>query len=250
MAKWRPKKNRLDGYKPRKLVNKAIKYMAMQNYHPVLRADGVLEYKTIPKTKGPWIYPRHYTEGNCLLWSLFFYGMVVKQLPQNKRFVPSPCMGCYKVFIRPESFDELLEVYERMEKLGLPGKCGIEQRDSVDGLYGAYFYCRGLDRGLEVLEQVRDCVSTRAFLKRACTEFEKDYGHSHTWQKRPWQDAIEKEAFYRVYINNWKRLQTEQEKKEMISMWERWAESKGWTCKPSHFYVTYEKGGKINLPQN
>lgn len=248
MAKWKPKKKFLSGYKPRKLVNNAVKYMAMQNKHPILRPDEVLEYRTIPKVKGPWIYVKYYTKGNCILWSRMFYDMVVKQLPKKKRFIPSPCMECYKVFIRPETWKEFMEVYERMQPLELSSKCGIERRDGVDALYGAYFYCRGLDSGLDVLDKVRANVSERAFLKRACTEFERDFGHSDTWVKKPWQPGIEQEFFSRIYINNFKHPQTDDEKKQMIQMWEKWAEKRGWNYKGSHDYVTYEKGGIINRP--
>jgi hypothetical protein len=97
---------------------------------------------------------------------------------QLENYVHSYCRECYKVVIRPQSLIELFDLYELERRLDVPCKCGIERRDTVHGLYGGYFYNRGLEQGLERLKEVRALVDenlspeTPVFLKRYCTEYE------------------------------------------------------------------------------
>jgi hypothetical protein len=62
--------------------------------------------------------------------------------------------------------------------MGVPSKCGLERRESVHGLYGGYFYCRGKEAGKRRYKEVRQLVDkhlspdTVVMLKRYCTEFE------------------------------------------------------------------------------
>ena len=60
----------------------------------------------------------------------------------------------------------------------VPCKCGREVRPEVNGLWGGYFYCRGLKEGQQRYKEVRELVNehlspeTTVLLKRYCTEFE------------------------------------------------------------------------------
>lgn len=68
----------------------------------------------------------------------------------------------------------MLKVLELQRKLGYPAKAGIETRKTVDGLYGAYFYCRGVEQGRERFDDLRALIPPHIpmILKRYCTEFE------------------------------------------------------------------------------
>jgi hypothetical protein len=73
---------------------------------------------------------------------------------------------------------ELLDVYEIQKEMDVPCKLGCEPRENTIGLYGAYWYTRSLEEGLERYEQVRALISERispdvkVILKRYCTEYE------------------------------------------------------------------------------
>lgn len=226
---------------PTRLVSQAIKILAASGKHPA-KKNGRLVYETTQKTGGYWIYIRHNPENNCTLWNTFIYMAISKQLPQEMRFIPSPCQGCYKVFARPETYDDFLNLYEIMKaKLDYSSKIGIEKREDVDALYGAYWYCRGKTEGLDRLDEVRRTISYKAFLKRGCTEYERAFGPSDRWEVKPHQIAIEAEVKRRVYIDNTKQMQTLEDIENIMGIWAKFAKEVGPDYKGTHSYVTYER---------
>ena len=66
--------------------------------------------------------------------------------------------------------------------MDVPCKWGRELRPEVNGLWGGYFYCRGVEEGRQRYKEVRELVDKRmspetpVLLKRYCTEFEIDGG--------------------------------------------------------------------------
>jgi hypothetical protein len=143
--------------------------------------------------------------------------------------IPRFCFDCYKVVVRPRSVVELFKLLEVFR--GFPEhlacKCGLELRDYVPALYGGYVYSLGIDEGRELHRLVGDAVAEQispdvpVILKRACTEFELEYGDSEKWRYRPgwrlceqWVDdhfrfparAPDQPDFVQVSVmNNWFR---------------------------------------------
>ena len=173
-------------------------------------ADGKLfaRHPTI-STDTPWLHVQTAPGLNCGLWHQITFNMVSMTLPVAERFVPRHCQNCWKVVCKPRTLEQLFNLLELEKSLGRPSKCGIEQRDSVHGLYGGYFYNKGKEAGLECYEAVKEAIAenevlapllaeadadgrtTRLILKRACTEFEHACGPSDKWVVTPEQNAIE-----------------------------------------------------------
>ena len=118
------------------------------------------------------------------------------------KILPPPCKQCWKVVYAPQSITELIDMQKVQAKMGLPAKCGTEQRDYTSGLggYRAFWYCpffAGLKGGRAHFEQVKAGLSRhfteeliearqtngQFFLKRGCTELERDFGTSEDWDK-------------------------------------------------------------------
>jgi len=236
-------KQRQHSLNPERLLRQAINIFAAQGKHPA-KQNGKLVYATTQQTGGQWVYLKHNLENNCTLWSTFLYKAIVLQLPEEMRFVPSPCQGCFKVFARPQTYDDFLMLYELMKAaLDYPSKIGIEKRIDVDALYGAYWYCRGKEQGLDRLGEVRQTTSGYdfpVFLKRGCTEYEREHGPSDTWQIKPHQVGIENEVFKRVEIDNRKKMQTPEDIKRIMGVWARFAKEVGPDYQGTYNYVTYE----------
>jgi hypothetical protein len=112
--------------------------------------------------------------------------------------------------VRPRTIVELFDLYELQKEMDVPSKCGVEPRETVHGLYGGYFYCRGKERGLERYKQVRELVDKHlspevsVTLKRYCTEFEigavgKD-GGKHQGPSDQIGDVTQEERDMEIYI--------------------------------------------------
>lgn len=158
--------------------------------------DGKIEIQTEPSiSETPWhhVNPDHRLK--CGLWHSIMFGIIGPRV--GKRFVPSKCQECYKVVVRPKTVSQLFKLVDIQEKMGRPCKCGIEQRKSVHGLYGGYFYNVGLNEGLECYHAVRKEIDQtfgpdiQVFLKKACTEYEHACGDSDKWEITPEQLHIE-----------------------------------------------------------
>lgn len=147
--------------------------------------DGKLDFG--PATMA-WDVPWHFViqKGtlNCGLWSKVMFNVIFKRISKEitngKVWVPSGCQGCFKVVSRPKNIKQLFATVELQKRLNWHAKCGIEHRAHVYGLYGAYWYSRGLKQGKECYELVRKAhdedpllgPDVKVILKRGCTEME------------------------------------------------------------------------------
>lgn len=114
--------------------------------------------------------------------------------------LPPPCKNCWKVVMAPRTVAELLEIEKLQAKLGWPAKAGLEQREYTSGLggYRAFWYCpfdKGLEGGRAHFKRVRRALAKtfgekeivryiaegKLYLKRGCTELERDFGPSDRW---------------------------------------------------------------------
>lgn len=145
-----------------------------------------------------WLHHRPSYRHNCFIWKdVIFENVIMRVLPPTRRFVPSSCMDCYKVVVRPRTLKELFTLAQVQYELDHASKCGIEVRHSVRGNYGGYFYNRGLAEGKACYEMVRKAVDERispeitVLLKRSCTEMEHGVGPSDVWAVTPEQQHFE-----------------------------------------------------------
>jgi hypothetical protein len=178
--------------------------------HELRKEDGRFIAKGVTISRDtPWIHTRQTLNFDCGLWHRITFNIVVAQLPDDQKFVPRHCQDCFKVCIRPRTLDQLFELLKVQQKMYLPSKCGIELRDDVHGLYGGYYYSKGLEAGLQCYDAVVKALSenevlaplldevdednrtTKVILKRGCTEFERVFPKSNEWKVTPEQNAIE-----------------------------------------------------------
>lgn len=121
-------------------------------------------------TDAPWVYVKVSPGMRCDIYHRILFNVL--------NMVPNRCRDCWKVVVRPRTVVELFDLYELQREIGVPCKCGIEKRETVHGLYGGYFYCRGEKEGQERYQEVRELVNahlsteTPVILKRYCTEYE------------------------------------------------------------------------------
>jgi len=172
--------------------------------------DGKIKarYVSLPKDT-PWIHVKHTLGFDCGLWNQITFRCIVPSLPSGQKFVPRRCQQCWKVCVKPRTLQQLFNLHETQKQLDLPSKCGIEVRESVPGLYGGYFYNKGLKSGMDCYNKVMVAMlknehlaplvdevdefgrTTRIILKRACTEYEHTVGDSSKWEITPEQEFIE-----------------------------------------------------------
>lgn len=130
--------------------------------------------------------------------------------------LPPPCKLCWKVVYIPISVVELIEFRNIQAKLKLPGKCGVENRDYTSGIgeYRVFWYCpygKGLDAARAHYKRIRNALikhfnekyinlaeaADRFYLKRGCTELERDFGPSDQW------DKIDYSSLFRLLETVW-----------------------------------------------
>ncbi len=177
----------------------------------------------LPPVTAAWDVPWHHfgeSDVNCHLWNHIMFKHVFKKLPYyftgGKKYVPSGCMECFKVVVRPQTLKALFALVELMKRLGRSCKAGTESRPYVFGLYGGYFYNRGLDEGLERYAEVRNAVDddpelgpdVKIILKRACTEMEMEVGPSDKWELSPEQIEIERLVYSNLNCDLVRRKQS------------------------------------------
>jgi len=144
---------------------------------------------------------------HCRLWSKFYFG--------RYGIIPKPCFNCWKVVVKPRTFEELFKLMELQRKLSLHAKCGIERRpyNSYKGPYAGYFYTpidveEPYKKGLALLSLVREEVKTNineevpVILKRGCTEMENVGGPSNDWAYPKQQERFEEllNSVYKVKL--------------------------------------------------
>jgi hypothetical protein len=169
---------------------------------------GKIRYKheCLADWDSPWLHVKHHPEAHCGLWHRVMFDYF--------KFVPSGCMTCWKVVIRPRYIEDLFKLLEMQLEMDVPSKCGTELRPNVFGAYGGYFYQRSMEEGQERYEQVmkkykeygiklligRDGKEVKPLLKRACTEFEMELGPSDKWIQTKEQMALEKIISKHVHV--------------------------------------------------
>jgi len=147
----------------------------------------------------------------------------------QQKAVHSFCMECYKVVVIPETLEQVHKIAEWQDGLGVACKVGAERRAYTQRVWGAYFYCRGVEEGKERYKMVREWVDEnlgkdiKVFLKRACTEFEQNLGDSDKWKKVEDQDEIEKEGIEKVFdYEVSKHFQSEAIRHHVWDVWDDW----------------------------
>lgn len=173
--------------------------------------DGKLEpliEGIMPQT--PWLHTNeNKLEFHCRLWHNITFEIVSRRLPEEYQFVPRGCQGCWKVVIKPETLEQLFAILDIQKRLDRTSKCGIEERETVPGLYGAYFFNKSLEEGLDcyldvkaelkcleifrpLLDEVdQDGRTKRIILKHGCTEMEHAIGPSDQWKVTETQAVLE-----------------------------------------------------------
>lgn len=215
--------NLYDHVKCHNLIN-ICKPLIKQGYY--LDLDGKLKSESRVATDMPWVFCRQDDSRRCNLWHSVFFGVF--------GWLPSQCLECWKVVVRPKTLQDLFELREVQRNLELSSKCGIEVRETVHGLYGGYFYCDSKDQGFEVLKVVREEISKNlkneapAFLKRGCTEFEHKFGDSLNWEEHVTEQQIAVEKKLSCFIDTRERIEQPQVVKDSIyKRWIEWAYQNG-----------------------
>jgi len=179
--------------------------------------NGKMRFLTRPITNHMWRYVKHDPRMNCTLWKTVIY-----QAIGNSEWIPSMCQNCYKVVVRPKTYNEFLELEKFMVELDHPSKLGCETRHAVGALYGAYFYNRGLDEGKVCWKKVASEWPI-AILKRGCTEFEYKHGPSDKWEVTDFQKEIEREVENSIEVPPQTYMQSENEINKLHDKWKNFA---------------------------
>lgn len=210
-----------------------------QGYY--LDHDGKLKAVSRVATDMPWVFCRQDDSRRCNLWHGVFFNVF--------GWLPSPCLECWKVVVRPKTLQDLFELREVQRTLELSSKCGIEVRETVHGLYGGYFYCDSKEDGLLVYETVKKEIKenlkneTPVLLKRGCTEFEHKFGDSSKWEEHITNQQVYMERKLGCFIDTKERIEQPQVVKESIyKRWIEWAYQNG-----DSTYILYT-GGKPLYP--
>ena len=159
----------------------------------------------IPAGEGLWRLAEHPRPSNWIKVSRDAhrnckFQMVLFNHIYRKQSVPAGCETCYKVKVVPRSLRELMAVYEVGDALPYTYKCGIDADSPITaGIYGAYFYLRGLPAARAAYANVRGAVDAHpklgpnltVFIKRGCTEFEVHCGPSDRYAFSEKQRAME-----------------------------------------------------------
>ena len=165
----------------------------------------------------------------------------------QQKSVHSYCMECYKVVVVLETLEQVHKVADWQQSecadLGWPCKVGAERRKYTAKHWGAYFYCRGLEKGRERFEAVREWVDNNlgshinVILKRACTEFEQSLGESDKWELLPGQEDVEKEGSETIEYSPMPHRQAEAIQHHVYDTWDDWDRQ---TQKPVTYHETEE----------
>jgi hypothetical protein len=150
-------------------------------------------HKLVNMPRDTWVHIRHLKENACEYFWL---------LEKHLKFVPRHCMNCWKVVVKPQTLEQLFKLEKWMWTLNKPSKCGVEDRDYVPQLYGAYFYNRGREAGDDCFEAVRGILAKdellrplvdegHIILKRFCSEFEIRVGNSSEYVRPDYADKWE-----------------------------------------------------------
>jgi hypothetical protein len=200
-------------------------WSVLESYGFSRQRDGriICPDKSDPETV--WIYSGRDNRRLCDLWHRVFFNIF--------RIISTECQSCWKVVARPMTLSQLIEIELLQKKMKHPGKCGIETRSYIFGLYGAYFYCDSLNHGKSTYKKVSKMISKMVspeipvMLKRGCTEFELHGGSSVRWRVSKKQEQLER-SLNKIFI---KRLKNNRQSKRAIEKihrkWIQWAYAHG-----------------------
>ena len=190
------------------------RFLSQSQGYYLRRTDCKISTKQRMTPNPPWIYVKHLPTINCTFWHRILFDVILK-----KQKVPIKCQDCWKVVFEPLTLEELMVTYLVQLEMNVPSKCGTEiERANTGKLYGAYWYTRSIEEGLERYEQVLKelesgklyeanllgsvpisgrigpNVKDRLILKRACTEYEQNCGPSDQWSFDEEQEELERLA--------------------------------------------------------
>ena len=200
-----------------------------------LREDGKLVSDASQMVEGPWHYIKRRWEFECYTWHHVIFDQISRRMVIGQKFVPSKCHECFKVVVRLGTLKQLFALEKLQIAMGRPCKCGLEVRDTVHGLYGGYFYNKGLDEGLERYQEVRQAINATQYLgpdvhvilKRGCTEMELECGPSDKWEVTPEQLKIEAMVEQYLAKDDMVRTQSEQAIWHLHRKWIEYAYARG-----------------------
>lgn len=188
--------------------------------------DGKLTAGQALAVDTPWVFAHQDKNRTCDIWHKIFFNVL--------DFLPSDCLGCWKVVVRPKNLKDLFLLREIQEKLGRPSKCGIEVRPTVCGLYGGYFYNDTLHDGEYCWSIVKQEVDrylepdTPVILKRGCTEFEAKFGDSRKWEEKISNDQLQiEQALVELIPEKVNPPQLDMIKPDVMKRWIEWAYQNG-----------------------
>lgn len=207
-----------------------------------VKDDGGIVMALAENCNTPWYIVKEVdTDNECTYWDNF---LKTDGMGKGQSFIPLRCLNCWKVVVRPQTFKQLMQLLKIQLELKRPSKCGIERRESVNGLYGGYFYNHTFEEGMECLQIVKEMVNQDigdidVFLKRGCTEFEINsiHGDPETWQPFKGQEEIEAYIRQQLGVEFWTKNQTDFIKKQVMGKWIRWAYAAG-----DNTYLEYTGG--------
>jgi hypothetical protein len=188
--------------------------------------DGKIVVRIYPTVENGFVFAKHPEDRatGCFYWLHIFFGRYGVVSPE--------CQGCWKIVAKPKTLAQLFALHNLQLKMGMPSKCGIEQRPYVSRLYGGYWYVP-LGASLEeaqaqhrlVRNRVRNEVGedVEVILKKACTEMEQRYGDTGNW-KFSQENQLMYERLKKAYAMN-EELSVDNELKRMhtMVMWIEWA---------------------------
>jgi hypothetical protein len=191
------------------------------------RPDGKIDYHREIKVGSPWIHTKPGWNRRCGLWHNIMFDCY--------SLLPSNCLNCWKVVVRPRNVAELFKLKDLQEEMNVSSKCGVEPRKTVNANYGGYFYNDSYEQGIFCYNKVRKLIDDRlsketdVILKRGCTEFEHHFGPSSQWEKMitPTHRKLEELISNSFYHGDEATIQPVTLKAFIMRNWLKYAYSKG-----------------------
>lgn len=171
----------------------------LENGNWALRADDGKLYVRHPHLA--YEYAWHYVRLDrmvmeCWIFHTLIHNTINKAIPEP--FIHSRCHRCFKVVVLPRTLKELFALEQIQLETDYQCKYGLDLRPYTDTAYAGFFYQDSLAAGVRTYIDIRERVDEAigpdvpVYLKRGCTEFERDLGPSNQWRKTKDQDRIER----------------------------------------------------------
>jgi len=161
-----------------------------------------------------------------------FYCKWQHDIANHCGFIPTHCLNCWKVVVRPRTLAELFLLLQIMEEMveedpNILCKCGIEVRKSVFGNYGGYFYHRSMEQMHERLPIIEKAVHERihpdveCIPKRYCSEFERDFGPTNLYKQPSYVSEMEEIIKRDCHMSEFPFVQSDIIKRKVFREWFR-----------------------------